>query len=211
MIQSFNPAAKKKKKKTTDKTKKKPKAEPVDGLEKKDSLSSTQEEQKSSGTAYTYEFLLERITGYLLNKTKAGDAKRKIVLKPPEVSRMTGKRSVWVNFDETCNTLDRKPEHLMQFVGNELNTDASLNNELQLIMKGKVTNKQIESVLKRYINEYVTCSNCRHVNTTLYKNPRTRVYEMACKNCHSVKSVQLIKSAYHATGRGDRRREAANK
>ena len=38
-------------------------------------------------------------------------------------------------------------------MGTELNTDSSLNNEQQLIMKGKVTNKQIESVLKKYISK----------------------------------------------------------
>eukprot|EP00826_Nyctotherus_ovalis_P035422 TRINITY_DN3043_c0_g1_i11.p1 TRINITY_DN3043_c0_g1~~TRINITY_DN3043_c0_g1_i11.p1 ORF type:complete len:159 (+),score=52.23 TRINITY_DN3043_c0_g1_i11:25-477(+) len=118
-----------------------------------------------------------------------------------------GRRSAWINFEDTCKTLDRKQEHLLQYISTELNMDSSLNSEKQLIMRGRVTNKQIESVLKKYINDYVTCANCRHVNTTLYKNPKTRTYEMRCLVCHSVRSVAGIKAGFHAYERGARRRE----
>jgi translation initiation factor 2 beta subunit (eIF-2beta)/eIF-5 len=82
-------------------------------------------------------------------------------------------------------------------------------------MKGKVMGKQIESVLKKYISklvralvdDYVTCMNCKNVTTTLYKNPRTRVYEMRCLSCQSTRSVQIIKAGFHAYGRGERRKE----
>eukprot|EP00826_Nyctotherus_ovalis_P035427 TRINITY_DN3043_c0_g1_i4.p1 TRINITY_DN3043_c0_g1~~TRINITY_DN3043_c0_g1_i4.p1 ORF type:complete len:145 (+),score=32.33 TRINITY_DN3043_c0_g1_i4:25-435(+) len=63
-----------------------------------------------------------------------------------------GRRSAWINFEDTCKTLDRKQEHLLQYISTELNMDSSLNSEKQLIMRGRVTNKQIESVLKKYIS-----------------------------------------------------------
>ena len=98
------------------------------------------------------------MTGLLTNKTKDPSVRKKIIIKHPAVEKLLGKRSLWSNFDETCNTLERKPEHLLQYVSAELNTDCSLNSEQQLVMKGKVTNKQIESVLKKYISNFLLCS-----------------------------------------------------
>ncbi len=212
-IQSFDPTAKKKRKaKPAAKTEKK--AEPAAESTAAGTPAPTPEAKKAGPTGeeakdYEYKYLLERITSLLINKSKDPSVRKKVLIKPPDVQKLTGKRSVWINFDDTCKALDRRTEHLLQFVSTELNTDSSLNNEQQLIMKGKVTGKQIESVLKKYINDYVTCANCKHVNTTLYKNPRTRTYEMRCLVCHSIRSVAGIKAGFHAYARGERRREQA--
>ena len=214
-IQSFDPSAKKKRKKPATKGDKKAESDAKIEATPAEGKAKVQEAKKEDGKRedykdYEYKYLLERISGLLLSKSKDPSVRKKVLIKPPDVQRLTGKRSAWVNFDDTCKTLDRKAEHLLQYVSTELNTDSSLNNEQQLIMKGKVTNKQIESVLKKYINDYVTCANCKHVNTTLYKNPRTRTYEMRCLVCHSIRSVAGIKAGFHAYGKGDRRREQAN-
>ncbi len=49
--------------------------------------------------------------------------------------------------------MKRSAEHVLQFVATELNTDAVFGGEQQLILKGKFANKQIESVLRRYISK----------------------------------------------------------
>eukprot|EP00826_Nyctotherus_ovalis_P035424 TRINITY_DN3043_c0_g1_i13.p1 TRINITY_DN3043_c0_g1~~TRINITY_DN3043_c0_g1_i13.p1 ORF type:complete len:193 (+),score=46.45 TRINITY_DN3043_c0_g1_i13:111-689(+) len=139
-IQSFDSTAKKKKKPTN---KKKPATE---------SESASKDPFKAGGVDYEYKFLLDRINGLLLNKTKDLNVRKKVLIKPPDVQRLTGRRSAWINFEDTCKTLDRKQEHLLQYISTELNMDSSLNSEKQLIMRGRVTNKQIESVLKKYIS-----------------------------------------------------------
>ena len=141
-LQSFDSKAKKKKKKPTTQEKSSTKTEP-----------GSKDPFKTGGADYEYKYLLERITELLLSKTKDSSVRKKVLIKPPDVQRLTGRRSAWINFEETCKTLERKPEHLLQYISTELNTDSSLNNEQQLIMKGRVTNKQIESVLKKYISK----------------------------------------------------------
>lgn len=101
-IQTFDNTVKKKKKPTTKKTahsdeSKQPEAKdkpaPVDGKEDK------KVPDPSTPKDYTYQFLLDRITNVLLNKSKDASSKKKVTLKPPEVQRLTGKRCAWVNFD----------------------------------------------------------------------------------------------------------------
>jgi translation initiation factor 2 subunit 2 len=48
--------------------------------------------------------------------------------------------------------MHRQPEHVLQFVATELNTDATLGGDQQLILKGKFIPKHIEGVLRRYIS-----------------------------------------------------------
>ena len=141
-LQSFDSKAKKKKKKLPAQEKPSTKTEPV-----------SKDPFKAGGPDYEYKDLLDRISELLSSKTKDLLMRKKVLIKPPDVQRLTGRRSAWINFEETCKTLERKPEHLLQYISTELNTDSSLNTEQQLIMKGKVTNKQIESVLKKYISK----------------------------------------------------------
>ena len=92
-IQSFDPTAKKKKK-PTKKTEKKAETE----AKKEQVVEQKTEVNEEKKGDYTYEYMLERITALLDNKAKDSAAKRKVVIKPPDVQRLTGKRSAWVNF-----------------------------------------------------------------------------------------------------------------
>ena len=47
--------------------------------------------------------------------------------------------------------LHRQPDHVLQFVATELNTDAVLGAEQELILKGNFLPKYIETMLKKYI------------------------------------------------------------
>ena len=58
--------------------------------------------------------------------------------------------------------------------------------------------------------EFVKCSNCRHVNTTMEKNKTTRLYFMKCNDCGAEKSVSAIKSGPHAVTRAERRAARQN-
>ena len=52
----------------------------------------------------------------------------------------------------TCR-LHREPKHLMAFLMAELGTSGSIDGSNQLIIKGKFMQKQVESVLKKYISK----------------------------------------------------------
>ena len=65
--------------------------------------------------------------------------------------------------------------------------------------------KYIESLLRKYIGEYVTCKMCRSPNTELTKDSVSRLFFCKCKDCESSRSVAPIRSGYHAATRADRR------
>ncbi len=106
-IQSFDPTAKKRKKPAKKAEKKAP-----EGTEetKKEADAGKPEDKKAvsvdgrdQSKDYEYKFLLERINGLLLSK-KDSSARKKVLIKPPDVQRLTGKRCAWVNFDVSSRT-----------------------------------------------------------------------------------------------------------
>jgi translation initiation factor 2 subunit 2 len=147
---------------------------------------------------YTYDELLKRVFDIMREKNPdmvAGEKKR-IIMKPPQVMRVGTKKSSFSNFVEICKMLHRQPKHLLAFLLAELGTSGSLDGTSQLIIKGRFQQKQIESVLRRYIKEYVTCHTCRSPDTLLQKD--TRLYFLQCETCGSRCSVASIKSGFQA-------------
>jgi len=167
--------------------------------------------QIDSDREYTYEELLQRVFDIMREKNPdmvAGE-KRKFVMKPPQVMRVGTKKSSFANFHEICKMLHRTPKHLMAFLLAELGTSGAIDGNNQLIIKGRFQQKQIESVLRRYIKEYVTCHTCKSPETILSKD--TRLYFLQCESCGSRCSVASIKSGFQAvTGKRAAIRARAN-
>ena len=87
----------------------------------------------------------------------------------------------------------------------ELGTEGSIDGNQRLVIRGKYVPKYIESLLRKYIVEYVTCKMCRSPNTTLTKDSVSRLYFMHCDDCGSSRSVAPIRAGFHAQTRADRR------
>jgi len=127
-------------------------------------------------------------------------------VKPPQVVKARGKRTAWINFEEICSQMRRNPEHVSAYFLAELGTEGAVNSG-QLLLKDKYQYKQIESLIRKYIQDYVCCILCKSSNTTLTKDSNTRLYMMRCENCQSSRSVTSIKSGHHAVSKADRKRE----
>ncbi|CAE8592527.1 unnamed protein product, partial [Polarella glacialis] len=138
------------------------------------------------------------------------------VLKPPQTVRVGSKKVAWVNFSELCVMMKRPVEHVVQFVLAEFGTEGSIAGAAttraegagadgQLILKGRYLPKHCESLLRKYIKEYVTCEMCKSANTVLKKDSSTRLSVVECSNCGAFRTAQSIKSGYHSVTRGDRR------
>lgn len=147
---------------------------------------------------YTYEELLEIVFNIIKEKNPEIDAgtKKKLVMRPPQVLRVGTKKSSFANFLEICKSLHRQPKHMQAFLLTELGTSGSVDANNQLIIKGRFQQKQIESVLRRYIKEYVACQTCRSPDTILQKE--TRLFFLQCETCGSRRSVTNIKSGFQA-------------
>jgi len=154
---------------------------------------------------YTYPDLLDRVVDILTSNNPDLTDKKRRTMKPPQLTRVGTKKTLWVNYQEICTMMQRPPEHVFQFFMAELGTEGSIDGSQRLVIRGKYVPKYIESLLRKYIVEYVTCQMCRSANTELTKDSSTRLQFVNCKDCGSNRSVAAIRSGYHATSRADRR------
>ena len=182
---------KKKKCKKCNKSKKKCLCKGKESKESKDN---------EDNITYDYRDLLSRI----YNENMPSERK-KISMQPPQIQRVGTRRTLWANFQETCSTMKRKPEHVFKFFLAELGTDGSIDGNSRFVIKGNYQPKYIESLLRKYIAEYVTCQMCRGVNTDINRDSVSRMHFMHCNDCGASRSVAAISKGFHATGKGERR------
>jgi translation initiation factor 2 subunit 2 len=147
-----------------------------------------------------YSQLLDRFYGILKEKNPelAGGQQQKLKIPPPEVLRDGNKKTVFANIQQISQVLQRNPSHLIQYLFAELGTSGSIDGEQRLIIKGRFQAKNIEGVLRRYIQEYVICRTCKSMNTELKREAANRLHFLVCKACGSTKSVTSIRTGFTA-------------
>jgi len=149
--------------------------------------------------SYTYELLLQRIFNHLIEGNPDFQNRQRTTMKPPSLMRVGTKKTLWSNFQEICSTMRRSPEHVFQFMMAELGTEGSIDGNKRLVIRGKFVPKYIESLLRKYAQEYVTCTMCRSFEkTNLTKDSVSRLYFLHCEACGSSRSVAPIRAGYHA-------------
>lgn len=174
------------------------------GIEDTSLVQEEEEEESLSATSnggLPYNELLSRFFTILKqnNPELAGDRSGpKFRIPPPVCQREGSKKTLFANVQEIATVLQRNPEHLIQFLFAELGTSGSIDGEKRLVLKGKFQPKQMESVLRRYIIEYVTCKTCKSMNTELKRESANRLHFLSCKACGSTRSVSSIKTGFQA-------------
>jgi translation initiation factor 2 subunit 2 len=165
------------------------------------------EEKKADAPfrVYDYEFLLNRVMNLVQQNNPELVEKSRTKMPPPQVQRLGTKKTHWTNFNEICVAMSRHPDHVFQFFMAELGTEGSIDGNKQLIIRGKFAAKYIESLLRKYILEYVSCSMCRSLKTDLRRDNVTRLYFADCLECGCSRSVATIRAGFHAQTRADRR------
>jgi translation initiation factor 2 subunit 2 len=153
--------------------------------------------------------MLGRVYASLIAHNPELTSRTRKKLRPPEVMRVGSTRTAWVNFKEVCDMLGRDMSQVTAFYLAELGTTGAVDGSDRLVLKGRYQPKYIESLLRKYIGEYVTCYMCKSLETELTRDALTRLHFMTCKACGSSRSVAPIRSGYHAVGRGERRKARA--
>ncbi len=154
---------------------------------------------------YTYEDMLNRLNTLLGRDNNTDINIKRKSIEYPEVERLGTTKVVWNNFNLICKILNRPNEHLMKFFLTDLGTEGSLNESKSLILKGRFSSKQIEPILRKYIQKFVSCDNCHSLNTNIRKDKINSLSFIFCDDCHAHRSIQSIKAGYHAETRADRR------
>lgn len=168
----------------------------------------TQEPQEPQEAEDTYEELLARIYNKI-NGERADTSVSRLRLKPPRIERVGTKRTSWSNFRDTVAAINRPELHLQSFYNAELGAQSSIDAEGRLIIKGKFGVPYVESILKKYISTYVQCPFCRSTQTTLFRDPASRLSMMKCDFCLATRSLPSITQGFHATTKADRRETRA--
>ncbi|CAK93397.1 unnamed protein product (macronuclear) [Paramecium tetraurelia] len=132
-----------------------------------------------------YNKALERIIQLLKENNPSLATQTNIQLEKPQIDKLGTKKTLWKNFDAICVQMNR-------YFLIELGTEGSQADE-KLIIKGRYTSTQIETLIKKYLYEYVLCSLCKSSDTTLIRDVESRLYSKECKNCKATKTVATLK------------------
>jgi translation initiation factor 2 subunit 2 len=154
---------------------------------------------------YTYNQLLNRVVSFVHQNNPELTDKKRFTMKPPQLMRVGTKKTLWVNFQDICTMMRRNADHVFQFMMAELGVEGSIDGNKRLVIRGKFVPKYIESLLRKYIGEYVVCQMCRSFNTLLTRDSVSRLFFVNCQDCGSTRSVAQIRAGYHATTKADRR------
>jgi len=140
-----------------------------------------------------YEKLLHRVFKLIGDKP---DQKRSKRAPLPEAYLVGTSRTLWSNFPAIVKALNRSPQHLLTYVIVELGTTANLDGNGRVVIKGRFMPKQLESLLKKYLEEYVTCSTCKGRDTILKRENRLDFLVCQSTVCGSTRSVPPLNKGY---------------
>ncbi|KAI1162977.1 domain found in IF2B/IF5-domain-containing protein [Nemania serpens] len=174
-----------------------------DGEEKLDEQAGDPEKgtgiwQHDTTTPITYNLLLGRFFDLLAEKNPdhASTGSRSYKIPPPQCLREGNKKTIFANIEEITKRMKRSSEHVTAYLFTELGTTGSVDGSKRLVIKGRFQQKQLESMLRKYIIEYVTCRTCKSPDTSLEKG-ENRLYFMTCNSVsYSLKSAKAHLSLF---------------
>ena len=113
---------------------------------------------------YSYDELLFR----LHNDKNEDEIYSKVNLPPIKISRKN-RASIFSNFGILAEKLNRDKEHISNYFKAETKLVNTTNQHNQLIIQGNINESKCESIMKKYINEFVCCRQCKGLNTIILK------------------------------------------
>ena len=109
----------------------------------------------------------------------------------PEVL-FEGKTTVFRNFGDMADKLNREMDHLQAYLLRELGT-AGARDGRRIIFKSRLASKQIMERIEDYAKTYVICSECNRPDTKLIKDGRTLILD--CTACGAHRPVRVRKAS----------------
>lgn len=130
----------------------------------------------------------EQLRNKFLNKKSES-----FMLDPLEIDKSNN--TLWINAKPIIKIMKRPPDHVIDFLKTELNTNAdwldSRNKDSGINIIGSVRKNLLESCINKYCRKYILCGGfsdnldgCKSTNTRFKKDPKTKCYIFKCKNCN---------------------------
>ena len=108
----------------------------------------------------------------------------------PEVQLIVqGNRSIWQNFQEIINVLNRPGKEVLKFVSGQLGTAGTIEGS-NALFNGKFNAELVDEVLNRYIDSYVICPVCTRPDTEITKE--SGVYLLICSACGARTAIRPV-------------------
>ena len=118
-----------------------------------------------------------------LDAMRPKDTFAKIKLPRPITGKLGGRMTKFSNFGDICAKINRSPEHVAAYINKELCVTSSLTPTFELKIKYRLGPDRACTMITKYMNEWVKCSSCASMTTTLIKNPVLRNYSIRCDRC----------------------------
>ncbi|KAK7754754.1 translation initiation factor eIF-2 beta subunit [Diatrype stigma] len=143
--------------------------------------------QHDESRPVSYDLLLGRFFSLLAQKNPdhAMSGSRSYKIPPPQCMREGNKKTIFANIQEICKRMKRTEEHVTAYLFAELGTSGSVDGSRRLVIKGRFQQKQLETVLRKYIN-------------TVLSKGENRLSFVTCNSCGSRRSVTAIKVGFSA-------------
>lgn len=110
------------------------------------------------------------------------------ILPNPELDKGTT-RVVWKNIKTFLKRTQTPPDHLYEFILNEtgkkINWISESVSDGLIIHEKKITDNDIISLMKKYVDMYVLCKICKNSDTVMHRDTEIKMYRVKCNNCNS--------------------------
>ncbi|MFH1521572.1 MAG: translation initiation factor IF-2 subunit beta [archaeon] len=100
-----------------------------------------------------------------------------------------GTRTIISNFMQVAMCVRRTPEHLLKFLTKELASSGEIKGD-RLILSRKLSSKDINEKIERYVNRFVLCPKCKKPDSEL--NEEGGKVFLRCLACGEKREVQKI-------------------
>ena len=100
-----------------------------------------------------------------------------------------GNKTVWKNFNEIVNYINRDSKHLLKFIGKDMGAAWRIE-ESRVVFVGKFGSSQVNQKLDKYVAAFVICPVCGKPDTKLEKVDRVMV--MKCMACGATSPVPQV-------------------
>ena len=109
---------------------------------------------------------------------------------PPKVhSFLEGNKTVITNLHEIANYLNRDFDHLLKFLSKELAAPSFVEGN-RVTFIGKHPSRKLNEKIKKYIDQYVICRECKSPDTKLIK--KEGIWYLKCMACQAEYPVPKI-------------------
>jgi translation initiation factor 2 subunit 2 len=98
----------------------------------------------------------------------------------PEV-RQEGKATVYENFQDTVDRLDRDGNHVVKYLQNELGTSGHIDESGRARLTGEFDQDRIADAVDEYTEEFVLCDECGLPDTQIKREQGVQI--LRCEAC----------------------------